>query len=76
MHPQPMSAPNPVGRARQAEHDDDKISVGKAAKLCGVDYDTFLRWIRKGVLAYERVGPDDSIRVRRGDVQLLIKTGS
>ena len=55
---------------------DEKLTIGEAAIVCGVDYDTFLRWVRKGVLPHVLVGPAKSIRVTRRDVDALIVPGS
>ena len=32
------------------EDEDEKLPLSKAAKMCGVDYDTFLRWVLKGAV--------------------------
>ena len=53
--------------------DDDKISIGEAAVMCGVHYDTILRWIAKGVMPCEVVGPNQTKRVRRSDVRAQIR---
>jgi predicted site-specific integrase-resolvase len=44
--------------------------------MCGVDYDTFLRWVLKGVIPYVVVGPHNRKRVSRRDVEQLIREGS
>ena len=44
--------------------------------MCGVDYDTFLRWVRKGAVPYVVVGPHNRKRVSRRDVEELIRQGS
>jgi predicted site-specific integrase-resolvase len=55
---------------------DEKVPISVAAKMCGVDYDTFLRWVRKGVVPYVVVGPHNRKRVLRRDVEQLIRPGS
>ena len=55
---------------------DDKLPLSRAAKMCGVDYDTFLRWVRKGAVPYVVVGPHNRKRVSRRDVEQLIREGS
>jgi predicted site-specific integrase-resolvase len=44
--------------------------------MCGVDYDTFLRWVHKGVVPYVVVGPHNRKRVLRRDVEQLIRPGT
>jgi excisionase family DNA binding protein len=51
---------------------DDKLTIREAAVLCSVDYDTFLRWVLKGVVPYIVVGPYHRKRVYRSDVERLI----
>jgi excisionase family DNA binding protein len=58
------------------EDEDEKLPLSKAAKMCGVDYDTFLRWVLKGAVPYVVVGPHNRKRVRRADVDRLIRSGS
>lgn len=71
MLPQPMPVPKSPPPAP-----DDKLSLSTAAKMCGVDYDTMLRWVAKGVLPHVQVGPFHRKRVRRSDVDALIRSGS
>jgi predicted site-specific integrase-resolvase len=54
---------------------DEKVPLSVAAKMCGVDYDTFLRWVRNGVVPYLVVGPHNRKRVLRRDVEQLIRRG-
>jgi predicted site-specific integrase-resolvase len=56
--------------------DEEKLPLSKAAKMCGVDYDTFLRWVLKGAVPYVVVGPYNRKRVCRRDVERLIRSGS
>ena len=58
------------------DESDDKLPLSKAAKMCGVDYDTFLRWVQTGVVPYGVVGPHNRKRVSRRDVEQLIREGS
>jgi len=58
------------------DESDEKLPLSKAAKMCGVDYDTFLRWVLKGVVPYVVVGPHNRKRVSRRDVEQLIREGS
>jgi len=58
------------------DDDDEKLPLSKAAKMCGVDYDTFLRWVLKGAVPYVVVGPYNRKRVWRRDVEQLIRPGS
>jgi excisionase family DNA binding protein len=71
----PMSEPERP-RAAPAEPDHrERIGLVEAARMCGVDYDTFLRWVSKGVLPHVRVGPYHRKRVYRRDVEKLIRQG-
>jgi excisionase family DNA binding protein len=54
---------------------DEMLTVAQAARLCHVDYDTFLRWIAKGALEHMVVGPCRRKRVWRRDVERLIRPG-
>lgn len=51
------------------------MTIREAALLCHVDYDTFLRWVRNGVLPHYVVGPHRLKRVLRRDVLLQIEPG-
>lgn len=55
---------------------DELMTLKQAATLCGVNYDTFHQWIRKGVLPHVEVGERPSLRVRRGDVTKLVREAS
>lgn len=54
----------------------EMLTISEAAELCHVDYDTFLRWVIKGVLPHVVVGPHNSRRVYRRDVEALIRPGT
>lgn len=49
------------------------MTIREAADLCHVDYDTFLRWVRNGVLPHVVVGPANLKRVYRRDVEKLVR---
>jgi predicted site-specific integrase-resolvase len=68
-----MSGVNPL--ASSSPEDDEKLPLSKAAKMCGVDYDTFLRWVLKGAVPYVLVGPYNRKRVLRRHVEQLIRQG-
>src|SRR5206468_4181158 len=51
---------------------NEKLTIRQAAELCGVSYDAFATWIRKGVVKCIHVGPYRAIRVYRKDVQAQI----
>lgn len=53
----------------------EKIALSVAAKMCSVDYDTFLRWVMKGVIPHVTIGPFNRKRVYRDDVEALIRAG-
>ena len=55
------------------ESDSELLTLKQAATLCGVDYNTFHTWLRKGVLPHVEVGERPSLRVRRGDVTKLVR---
>jgi excisionase family DNA binding protein len=54
---------------------DDLLTLKEAADRCAVDYETFRRWVAKGALRYTIVGPYSTMRVRRRDVENLIREG-
>jgi excisionase family DNA binding protein len=56
---------------RSSSDDDPLISVAKAAALLGVDRSTFWRWISKGSVPIERVGPFRLVRVRLSVVEQM-----
>jgi excisionase family DNA binding protein len=52
------------------------MTLTEAAALCDVDYNTLYRWVVvKDVIPYTRVGPDQTIRVKRTDVERMIRPG-
>lgn len=62
------STPPPVDRR-------NLLSIREAAERCHVDYDTFLRWVLKGVIPHVVVGPANLKRVYERDVDGLIRDG-
>lgn len=58
---------------QQAVPERKKLTIREAADRCGVDYDTFLSWVKKGACPHVRVGPAGSLRVFEDDVTLLIE---
>jgi len=64
-----------MGRPLSEDESEEKLPLSKAAKMCGVDYDTFLRWVLKGAVPYVLVGPYNRKRVLRRDVEQLIRQG-
>lgn len=55
--------------------DEAKLSLSEAAVCCGVDYDTFLAWVRKGAVPHVVVGPFNRKMVLRRVVESLIRHG-
>jgi excisionase family DNA binding protein len=53
------------------EERDDMMTLQAAADLCTVDYETFRRWVAKGVLPHVAIGPHNLKRVYRRDVERL-----
>lgn len=49
------------------------LTLQEAAEMCAVDYETFRRWVIKGVLPHVQVGPTNIKRVYRRDVDQLIR---
>lgn len=58
------------------EPESELMTLKQAAALCGVDYNTFHTWLRKGVVPHVEVGERPSLRVRRGDVTKLVREAS
>jgi predicted site-specific integrase-resolvase len=54
---------------------DDLLTIQEGADRCTVDYETFRRWVVKGVLPHVIIGPFHIKRVRRRDVERLIQQG-
>lgn len=52
-----------------------KLTLQEAADLCTVDYETFRRWVAKGVIPHIQIGPNNLKRVYRRDVEKLIRDG-
>jgi excisionase family DNA binding protein len=53
----------------------DLLTLQEGADECRVDYETFRRWVAKGVLPHVVVGPFKLKRVYRRDVDRLIRPG-
>lgn len=51
------------------------LTLQEAADVCTVDYETFRRWVQKGVLPHVVIGPSRLKRVYRRDVLQLIRQG-
>lgn len=51
------------------------LTLQEAADICTVDYETFRRWVAKGVLPHVVIGPANLKRVWRRDVERLIRAG-
>lgn len=60
----PFEAPDPLLRPRDA------------AKRLGVCTETIWRWMRKGAIAFEQVGPYRKKRIRSSVVEALIRRGT
>jgi len=65
-----------MGRCPVSREPEDLMTLKQAATLCGVNYDTFHQWVRKGVLPHVEVGERPSLRVRRDEVTKLVREGS
>lgn len=52
---------------------DELLTLEECAAMCTVDYETFRRWVAKGVVPHVQVGPSNLKRVRRRDVDALIR---
>lgn len=50
------------------EHPDDRLSTHDVAVRYGVSTETVRRWLRKGSIPYEMVGPSHMRLMRREDV--------
>lgn len=72
MMPQSQPPTDPTSHRRLYA---EKMTISEAAEACHVDYDTFLAWVRKGVIPYVTVGPSNQKRVYRSDVEALIREG-
>lgn len=62
-------------RSRPVSSPRDLLTLQEAAEICTVDYETFRRWVAKGVLPHVVIGPSRLKRVYRGDVESLIRNG-
>lgn len=49
------------------------LTLQEAADLCTVEYETFRRWVAKGVLPHVAIGPHGLKRVKRKDVDHLMR---
>jgi excisionase family DNA binding protein len=49
------------------------LTLQEAADLCTVDYETFRRWVAKGVIPHVLIGPNNLKRVYMRDVEELIR---
>ncbi len=52
------------------------LSLSQVAEICGVDYDTVLKWCRLGALPYIEVGPTSILRVYRRDAEKMLRRPS
>lgn len=60
-----------------SEHQRDPLLMpSQAAKRLGVHRDTMWRWIKKGIVEIERVGPYKKIRIRASVVDSLAQRGA
>ena len=50
---------------------ENLISVGDAARICGVSDETIRKWILKGALPYIEVGPSFTRRIYRRDAERM-----
>lgn len=57
---------------RHASIDEEKLSIGAAARLAGVSVDTMRRWANKDLIPVQ-VGPAGHRRFLRSDVDELVK---
>jgi predicted DNA-binding transcriptional regulator AlpA len=63
------------GSRSGATIDDDRlITVAQIVKLTGYSEESIRRWIRKGALPIERVGPYGRVRVRSSVLRRLFPT--
>lgn len=77
MRLEPVSDINPVPEPNapspQAEGKRNLLTLQEGADICDVDYETFRRWVAKGVLPHVVIGPSNLKRVYRRDVERLIR---
>lgn len=52
---------------------EDLITLERGAEICTVSYETFRRWVAKGVVAHWKVGPNNLMRVSESDVRGLLR---
>ena len=53
------------------QHDDHLLRPSVAAKRLGVCTETIWRWMRKGVLDYEEIGPYRKKRIRESAIESM-----
>lgn len=51
----------------------DLISLDRGAEICTVTYETFRRWVAKGVVHHWQVGPNNLKRVSEDEVRRLMR---
>jgi excisionase family DNA binding protein len=56
------------------DDEDTLLSVGTAARLCGVHQRTLYRWVDEGRIPSVHVYPTDRVRLRREDVESIRQT--
>jgi excisionase family DNA binding protein len=54
--------------------DDPLLRPSQAAKALGVTRETVWRWIKKGIVRVERVGPFQKVRIRSSVVEAMRST--
>jgi excisionase family DNA binding protein len=54
--------------------DDPLLRPSQAAKALGVTRETVWRWIKKGIVSVERVGPFQKVRIRTSVVEAMRST--
>ena len=69
-----MSATTRTPSSSRNPQPDDLLLLSVAAQRLGVQYETFRRWVAKGVLPHVRIR--NRKRVYRRDVEALIQPGT
>lgn len=67
------SVPQPQPPTPTPLSGNDLLTLEEGAEICTVNYETFRRWVAKGVLPHVLVGPNNLKRVRRSDVAALMR---